>query len=293
MKVICPHCKNDWSVSRKYSGVTVKCPRCQEPVGVGRGLSIVGFLLTVLISAALAVAVTYVIISRQTTPAKIETAGAELQAKIDEAEEKLEEVNTEIARLQAELARLTSEPRVAMAQDFTVTERLERARDLPAYQPKVEPESTEQSQPEQGQAETAELQGSQDSVDSLLVLEGTITRRIEPQILLVSSKGKTNVLTYSNYKYVPPFVLDELAVVELPENHPVLKSPDGAKLELYVVQEGTYDFQDSVGAIAIARTVNKYRETNLKNPPKQQLVEFRGESKSRGARTRRSQRVRF
>jgi hypothetical protein len=73
-------------------------------------------------------------------------------------------------------------------------------------------------------------------------------------------------------------------VIELAEKHALLQKPDGSKIELSVVQDGKYEYKEAIGAIEIAKEVNKYRETNLKDPPKQRLVAFQGEQKIPGAR---------
>jgi hypothetical protein len=247
-----------------------------------KGLPIVGLILTGLISATLAVAVSFWILSTKTDVSRMNTVVAEIQAEIDAAMARLEKVNAEIIRLQSEPGLTASQPMIAKADNYSLADILPETKD--------QTNSTEESQNAQGQDQKAEAE--QDDPESLLVFEGNITRHMGERMLLVSSRRQTSELSYSNYKYEPPFVTDETAVIELAEKHALLQKPDGSKIELSVVQDGKYEYKEAIGAIAIAKEVNKYRETNLKNPPKQQLVEFRGEQKVMGARSRLPQRGR-
>ncbi len=255
-----------------------------------KGVPIAGLILTGLISAALAVGVSFWILSTKTDASRMNTVVVEIQAKIDTAAETLGKINAEIERLQSELDHTASQPMIAKADNYSLAEILPETKTEIPSETKDETLSTEESQTkegeqiEQGQAQKAEAE--QDDPESLFVFEGNITRHIGPRILLVGSRRQTNEFTYSNYKYVPPFVLDGTAVIELAEKHPLLQKPDGSKIELYVVQDGKYEYKEAIGAIEIAKEVNKYRETNLKDPPKQQLVEFQGQQKVPGARSR-------
>jgi hypothetical protein len=241
-----------------------------------KGLPIAGLILTGLISAALAVAVSFWILSTKTDASRMNTVVVEIQAKIDTATETLEKINAEIIRLQSELDLTASQPVMAKAEDDSPAETVLEAKDeLPA---------AEESQSEEV-PQNADEEGEVDSPDSLFVFEGNITRHMESRMLLVSSRRQTSEFTYSNYKYVPPFVIDGTAVIELAEKHALLQKPDGSQIELYVVQDGKYEYKEAIGAIEIAKEVNKYRETNLKDPPKQQLVEFQGQQKTPGARS--------
>jgi len=275
MKARCPHCGNTWSVSKKYSGVVIRCTRCQEPVIMRQGGLFVRYLLVCLVSAAFAAVVSYGILSTRPDPGQMSTVSAEIQAKIDTAAEALEKINAEIERLQGELDYTASQPMIAKADKYSLAEI------LPEIEAQILPETKDPNSIEESQNETG-----QDDPKSLFVFEGNITRHIGPQLLLVSSRRQTSEFTYSNYKYVPPFVIDGTAVIELAEKHPLLQKPDGSKIELYVVQDGKYEYKEAIGAIEIAKEVNKYRETNLKDPPKQELVEFQGQQKVPGARSR-------
>lgn len=255
-----------------------------------KGAPIAGLILTGLISAALAVAVSSWIMSAKTDVARMNIAAAEIQAKIDATAETLEKINAEIERLQSELDHTASQPMIAKAGNYSLAEILPETEVQILPETKDQPNSTEESQNGQGQAQKAEAE--QDDPESLFVFEGNITRHIGPRILLVGSGRQTNEFTYSNFKYVPPFVLDGTAVIELAEKHALLQKPDGSKIELYVVQDGKYKYKEAIGAIEIPKEVNKYRETNLKDPPKQQLVEYRGKQKTLGARSRLPQRGR-
>ena len=279
MKARCPHCGNTWSVSKKYSGAVIRCTRCQEPVIMRQGGLFVRYLPVCLVSAAFAAVVSYGILSTRPDPGQMSTVSAEIQAKIDTAAETLEKINAEIERLQSELDYTASQPMIAKADKYSLAEI------LPEIEVQLLPETKDPNSIEESQADP-----EQDDPKSLFVFEGNITRHMGLRMLLVSSRRQTSELTYSNYKYVPPFVIDGTAVIELAEKHALLQKPDGSKIELYVVQDGKYEYKEAIGAIEIAKEVNKYRETNLKHPPKQQLVEFRGEPKFRGARSRLSQR---
>ena len=276
MKARCPHCGNTWSVSKKYSGAAIRCTRCQEPVVVRQGGLFVRYLLVCLVSAAFAAVVSYGILSTRPDLGQMSIVSAEIQAKIDTAAETLEKINAEIERLQSELDHSASQPMIAKADNYSLAEILPETKD--------QTNSIEESQNGQGQAQKAEAE--QDDPESLFVFEGNITRHIGSRMLLVSSRRQKSELTYSNYKYVPPFVIDGTTVIELAEKHALLQKPDGSKIELYVVQDGKYEYKEAIGAIEIAKEVNKYRETNLKDPPKQELVEFQGEQKVPGARGR-------
>ena len=240
-----------------------------------KGQPIAGLILTGLISAALAVAVSFWILSTRTDASRMNTVVVEIQAKIDTAAETLEKINAEIERLQGELDYTASQPMIAKADNYSLAEILPDTEVQLLLETK-DPNSIEESQAELGQ----------DDPKSLFVFEGNITRHMGERMLLVSSRRQTSEFTYSNYKYVPPFVIDATAVIELAEKHPLLQKTDGSKIELFVVQDGKYEYKEAIGAIEIAKEVNKYRETNLKDPPKQELVEFQGQQKVPGARGR-------
>ena len=76
---------------------------------------------------------------------------------------------------------------------------------------------------------------------------------------------------------MPSFVLDESAVIELAAGAVLPENINGSKLSVYVVADGQHEYKETIGAIEIPKVVNRYRETNIKDPPKQQLVEFQPE----------------
>lgn len=267
MKAKCPHCKNKWSVSRKYAGATLECPACRKPVGLASSAPIGALMLTALISTGLAVAVNSWMLSNQTDVGKVNAATAEVQTKINAVTAKLENFNTEFARIQTQLARTAAQPIVAMADTYS------QAQIVPGRMKNVSSEPADQNDLSLPQKSDSKL----DDVASLLVFEGTINRSLGPLLVLVSSAKKVNQLTYSNFKYVPPFVLDESAVIELAAGAALPENIKGAKLSVYVVADGRYEYKETIGAIEIPKVVNKYRETNIEDPPKQVLVEFRPE----------------
>lgn len=266
MKAKCPHCKNKWSVSRKYAGATLECPSCRKPVGLAPSAPIGALMLTALISTGLAVAVNSWMLSNQTDVGRT-NAAAEVQTQIDAATAKLENFNTEFARIQTQLDRTAAQPIVVRADTYS------RAQIVPGRMKTLSSEPADQNDLPLPQKSDSKL----DDIDSLLVFEGTINRSLGPLLVLVSSAKKVNQLTYSNFKYVPPFVLDESAVIELAAGAVLPENINGSKLSVYVVADGRYEYKETIGAIEIPKVVNKYRETNIEDPPKQQLVEFRPE----------------
>jgi len=256
-------------VSRKYAGATLECPSCRKPVGLASSAPIGALILTALISAGLAVAVNSWMLSNQTDVGRANAAAAEVQTKINAATAKLENFNTEFARIQTQLDRtapqpIAAQPIVAMADVYS------QARIVPGRMKDLPSEPADQNDLPLPQESDIKL----DDVASLLVFEGTIIRTLGPRLLLVSSAKKVNQLTYSNFKFVPPYVLDESAVIEVPAGAVLPENINGAKLSVYVVADGQHKYKETIGAIVIPKVVNRYRETNIKDPPKQQLVEF-------------------
>jgi len=278
MKAKCPHCKNKWSVSRKYAGTTITCPSCREPVGLAPPAPVVALMLTAVISAGLAVAVNSWMLSKKTDIGKVNAAAAEVQTKINTVTAKLENFNTEFARIQTQLDRAVAEPIVVRADSYS------QAQIVPGRTKALASGPADQNDLSLPQKPDSML----DDIDSLLVFEGAITRALGPRLVLVSSAKKVNQLTYSNFKYVPPFVLDEAAVIELAEGAALSENINGSKLSVYVVADGRYEYKETIGAIEIPKVVNRYRETNIKDPPKQELVEFQPERPMQRGRTRMS-----
>ncbi len=271
MKAKCPHCKNKWSVSRKYSGATLECPACRKPVGLAPSPPIFALMLTALISAALAVAVSSQIIFSKTDVGKVNSAAAEVQTKINVVTARLEKFNTEFARIQTELDRAAAQPAmaqplIARAKTYSMVNVLDTIKNLSS-------EPADQNDLPQPQKSDLPL----DDVDSLLVFDGNITRSMGEQIVLAKSIRKTDQLTYSNFKYVPPFVLDEVAALRFASGESVPQNAEGSRITMFVVQDGTYKYKETIGAIEIPKEVNKYRQTNLIDVPKQKLVEFQAE----------------
>ena len=272
MKAKCPHCKNKWSVSRKYSGATLQCPTCRKPVGLAPSVPIFALMLTALISAALAVAVSSRITSAKTDVGKVNSATADLQTKLNAATVELEKFNTEFARIQTELGRAAAQP--AMAQPLIASSKTYSMVDVvPDAMKNLSSEPADQNDLPQPQKSDSSL----DDVDSLFVFDGNISRSMGEQIVLAKSIRKTNQFTYSNFKYVPPFVLDEVAALRFAPGESVPQNAEGLKIIMYVVQDGTYKYKETIGAIEIPKEVNQYRQTNLIDVPDQKLVEFQPE----------------
>lgn len=230
-------------------------------------------ILTAIVSVALAVAVNSWILSKKTEVGKVNAAAAEVQDKIKNATAKLENFNTEFARIQNQLASTAAKPIVAMNETYSNVQIVPgRTKDLPA------------ETADQNDLSTPQKSGStMDDFASLLIFEGTAKRALGPHLILVSSAKKVNQLTYSNFKYVPPFVLDESAVIELAHYMALPEPIEGTKLTVYVVADGQYEYKETIGAIEIPKVVNRYRQTNIKNPPKQRLVEFQPEQQMQTA----------
>jgi len=254
-------------VSRKYTGATLVCPVCRKPVGLASSTPIGALILTALISAGLAVAVNSWMLSKETDVGRTNAAAAEIQTQIDAATAKLENFNTEFARIQTQFDRTAAQPIVARADN------LSQAQIVPGRMKKLPSEPADQNDLPLPQKSDSKL----DDVASLLVFEGTINRALGPRLVLVSSAKKVNQLTYSNFKYVPSFVLDESAVIELAAGAVLPENINGSKLSVYVVADGQHEYKETIGTIEIPKVVNRYRETNIKDPPKQQLVEFQPE----------------
>jgi hypothetical protein len=227
-------------------------------------------MLTALISAALAVVVSSRIISAKTDVGKVNSATADLQTKINAATAKLEKFNTEFAHIQTELGRAAAQP--AMAQPLVARSNTYSMINIPDIIKNLSAEPADQNDQPQPQKSGSPL----DDVDSLLIFDGNITRSMGEQIVLAKSIRKTNQFTYSNFKYVPPFVLDEVAALRFAPGEPVPQNAEGSKISMYVVQDGTYNYKETIGAIEIPKEVNKYRQTNLIDVPEQKLVAFQG-----------------
>ncbi len=272
MKAKCPHCKNKWSVSRKYSGATLECPACRKPVGLAPSPPIFALILTALISAALAVAVSSRIISAKTDVGKVNSAAAEVQTKINVVTARLEKFNTEFARIQTELDRAAAQP--AMAQPLVARSKTYSIVDVvPDSMKNLTSGPADQNDLGQPQKSDSTL----DDFDSLFVFDGNISRSMGEQIVLATSKRKTNKFTYSNFKYVPPFVLDEVVALRFTSGESIPQNAEGLKITIFVVKDGTYKYTETIGAIEIPKEVNKYRQTNLIDVPEQKLVEFQAE----------------
>jgi hypothetical protein len=230
-------------------------------------------MLTALISAALAVAVSSQIISAKTDVGNVNSAAAaEVQTKINVVTARLEKFNTEFARIQTELDRAAAQP--AMAQPLVAKAKTySMVNVLPDSMKDLSSEPADQNALGQPQKSDSPL----DDVDSLLVFDGNITRSMGEQIVLAKSIRKTNEFTYSNFKYVPPYVLDEVVALRFASGESVPQNAEGLKIIMYVVQDGTYKYKEIIGAIEIPKEVNKYRQTNLIDVPEQKLVEFQPE----------------
>ncbi|HIJ70250.1 MAG TPA: hypothetical protein HPP87_02665 [Planctomycetes bacterium] len=264
MRVKCPHCRNKWSVSRKYAGATIICPSCREPVGLAPSLPIGALILTIAVSSAIAVGISYKMTSKKTDFDQVNAATAQLQNKIDAAREKIEKFDSEFAKMQTRLQESAAQPIVAVANNYSRSQ---------IVSGKIEKYSLETDDP--NKLSQPEKPGSTlDDINSLLVFDGTINRPLGPQLILVNSAKKANELTYSNFKYIPPFVLDKASVIELAPGTNVSEDISGSKLTVYVVPDGQYEYKETIGAIEIPKMANRYRQTNIANPPKQRLVEF-------------------
>jgi hypothetical protein len=272
MKAKCPHCKNKWSVSRKYSGATVQCPTCRKPVGLAPSAPIFALILTVLISSGLSVAVSFWLMSTKTDIGRSGAETAEMQTKMTALTAKLDNFNTEFARFQTELDRAAARP--AMAQPNVARSNTFSMVDVvPDAMKRLSSEPADQNDLPQPQKSDSTL----DAVDSLLVFEGTVTRSMGGQIVLAKSKRKTNQFTYSNFKYVPPFILDEVSALKFGSGNSIPQNAAGLVITMFVVKDGTYKYKENIGAIEIPKEVNQYRQTNLIDVPEQKLVEFQAE----------------
>jgi hypothetical protein len=240
-------------------------------VGLAPSVPIFALMLTALISAALAVAVSSRIISAKSDVGKVNSATADLQTKLNAATVELEKFNTEFARIQTELGRAAAQP--AMAQPLVARSKSYSMINVPDIIKNLSAEPADQNNLPQPQKPDSPL----DDVDSLLVFDGNITRSMGEQIVLAKSIRKTNQFTYSNFKYVPPFVLDEVSALQFAPDEPVPQNAEGSKINMYVVQDGTYKYKETIGAIEIPKEVNKYRQTNLIDVPDQKLVEFQAD----------------
>ncbi len=281
MKAKCPHCKNKWPVSRKYSGATVTCPSCRDAVGLAPSAPIFALIVTVLISSALSVGVSYWLISTQTDVGRNNAETAEMQTKMTALTAKLENFNTEFARIQTDLKNAANQAAVAqplIAQTNTYSMlNVERVR----YTDAATDPNTETIP---GQPQPQKAKRKLDDVGSLLIFEGVVFRVMKSQVVLGRPTKKVSQFTYSNYKYVPPFVEEEIVAIKFPAGKTFPQDAEDSKLTMHVVLDGTYDYKEAIGAIEIPKTVKLYRQTNIKNPPKQRLVEFQGAQPFKGAR---------
>ena len=295
MKAKCPHCKNRWSVSRKYSGTTITCPSCREPVGLAPSAPIGAMMLTAVISTGLAVAVNYWMLSKETDVGKVNAAVTELQAEIDATTAQFDKLNEEFARIQSQIERLAIQP--TTTSQFAGADR-PSAIQIAAPRKKYDYDETAGADSETGDQTngTTESKDAQDqpqkanqgldNPESLLIFTGVIKQTLGPQLFVGSSTKKANQFTYSNFKYVPPFVLDESAVIEVAPGVVLSEDMAESNVTLYVVKDGKYEYKETIGTIKIPKLVNKYRETNLIDVPEQKLVEFQGDQPivRRGAR---------
>ncbi|MHC5061383.1 MAG: hypothetical protein ACYTFK_09910 [Planctomycetota bacterium] len=282
MKAKCPHCKNKWSVSRKYSGATVNCPSCRAAVGLAPSAPIFALMSAVLISSALSVGVSYWLISTKTDIGRNNAETAELQTKMTALTAKTENFNTELAKIQTDLKNAVAQaasakPLVAQTDAYSMMQ-IDRVRYTDAA---TDPNA--ETKPDQPKPQLAE-QKLLDDIDSLLIFEGVITSVLDPQTVLGKPTKKVSQFTYSNFRYVPPFVGEETAAIKFISGETIPQDAKGSKLTMHVVLEGTYDYKETIGALEIPKTVKLYRQTNIKNPPKQQLVEFQGDQPIPGAR---------
>jgi len=286
MKAKCPHCKNRWSVSRKYSGTTITCPSCREPVGLAPSAPIGAMILTAVISAGLAVAVNSWMLSKETDVGKVNAAAAELQAKIDATTAQFDKFNEELARIQSQVERPaiqpTTIPQIAKAdRSSTIQIAAPRKRydntettDLADNTSGATSQTNGTTEPQNPQDQPQKADQVLDDPESLLIFTGVINRTLGPQLFVGSSTKKANQFTYSNFKYIPPFVLDESAVIEVGPGVVLSKDMADSNVTLYVVKDGKHEYKETIGAIEIPKLVNKYRETNIIDVPEQELVEF-------------------
>jgi hypothetical protein len=168
-----------------------------------------------------------------------------------------------------------------MAQPLLTTSKAYTMVDIPkimdrfSSEPADQNDITTESQIDQDEPQKSKIK--RDTIGSLLVFDGTIIRSIGDQIILAKSIRKTNQFTYSNFKYDPPFVLDEVVALRFASRESTPQNAGGAKINMYVVKDGTYKYKETIGAIEIPKEVNQYRQTNRAKVPEQKLVEFQGE----------------
>lgn len=300
MKAKCRHCKNKWSVSRKYAGATIMCPSCREPVGLAPSAPIGALILTAIISAGAAVGVSSWMLSKETDVGRVNTAAADLQARLDAATGQLDKFKEEFGRIQGQIERADSRPPIPQIARADKSSTIQIGASRASYDNTETDEMTDigtvtgtgevsdagtgtgettdgTTEPQNPQDQPKMAEQKQDDPDSLLIFEGTIIRSLGPRLFLGSSTKKVNQFTYSNFKYVPPFVLDESAVIEVSPGVVLPENITGVNVTVYVVTDGNYKYKETIGAIEIPKLVNKYRETNLIKVPAQQLVEFQGD----------------
>lgn len=298
MKAKCPHCKNKWPVSRKYAGATITCPSCREPVGVSPSAPVGALVLTAIISAGLAVGVSSWMLSKETDVGRVNAAAADLQARLEAATSQLDKFNEEFARVQSQIDRAAIQPnipQIARADNSStiqiatrrktydntetddLTDTTSETGDLTSATSETGDQTNGTPESQNAQDQPQKSDQKLDDVDSLLIFTGVINRTLGPRLFVGSSTKKVNQFTYSNFKYIPPFVLDESAVIEIAPGVELPEDMVGVNVTVYVVEDGKYEYKETIGAIEIPKLVNKYRETNIIDVPEQQLVEFQGD----------------
>ena len=298
MKAKCRHCKNKWSVSRKYAGATITCPSCREPVGLAPSAPIGALILTAIISAGLAVGVSSWILSKETDVGRVNAAAADLRARLGATMSQMDKFNEEFARIQSQIDRAAIQPNIPQiaradnfstiqiatrrkTNDYTETDDLTDAAsetgDLTDISSETGDQTNGTTEPQNAQDQLQKAEQKLDDPDSLLIFTGVINRTLGPQLFVGGSTKKVNQFTYSNFRYVPPFVIDESAVIEVGPGVVLSEDLVGANVTVYVIADGKYEYKETIGAIEIPKQVNKYRETNIIDVPEQELVEFQGD----------------
>ncbi len=100
---------------------------------------------------------------------------------------------------------------------------------------------------------------------AILVFKGRVVEHRSDKSILAESvtPAKSDLFVLDDVVIktaVNPSVSDKRAIIKLPDNHPLLNSPDGTLFQIYVVPGGIFQYNDSQN---ISHTINKYLYTRI------------------------------
>ena len=107
MKTACPNCDYVWSIPKEYGGFPIKCPKCKADFQCPEPQPITGYILTCIVSGALAGIIGFgcgallTRTSREEAEATITTIKAKADKEVEDAKKQIQALRKELRKLQS------------------------------------------------------------------------------------------------------------------------------------------------------------------------------------------------